>query len=350
MSNTQRLSENLLIGDDSMGDDASCSSNPSTHSDHGARSTADSSGNLISRYAENEDFVISYVTDVVNDQLNRRPNVNDISRNVLKLLMITAGIRNVRLLAMQKLEIWFQNPKLSRPTQDLMLTICLNCNESDTETLAYMLKMRFKNNTFIKHYIQCFKELLNKEDLTFDIVLQKVINNELAGVRNTNNMHLISIIFLHKGDRASVVLARIFLEIIFKKEDFLRALRLLLREIVRTLRHEHINFFLFAQALLDESKAHSETAEFAKLDEDVKRRAPAMIIDLVTNVILLSIGNNVREAFNTTRSDRREVIRNFQLQVASIQRRAVEWVLNTMFLSFPCDHSKKFAKDMYVFL
>ncbi|OTF81610.1 hypothetical protein BLA29_013102, partial [Euroglyphus maynei] len=68
---------------------------------------------------------------------------------MLKLLIATAGLRNVRLLVAQKLELWLQNPKLSRPAQDLLLTVFLNSDDKDVETLNYLLKIRLKQKPFI---------------------------------------------------------------------------------------------------------------------------------------------------------------------------------------------------------
>lgn len=342
VTNTSKLPESAVLtsmGDDSLGEDASCSSTPSIYSDQG-KDSGSLNAPITSRYSDNEEFVIRYVTDVISDHLNRRP-IADISRNVIKLLMATAGIRNIRYLVIQKLEPWFQNPKLSRPAQDLLLTICLNCNESDVETLNHLLKMRLKNKAFINHFVICFKELLNKEDNTFDILLRHVVSNELAQNRNMNNLHLISIIFQHKPDRAVMVLARIFISIIFKKEDYLRALRSLLREIVRQLRYEHINFALFVDILLSESKFQSEKMEFAQIDEDIRIKVPSIVVDLITMTILLSVNPTVREAFSTSKPDRREIIRNFQLQISLIQCKTVEWLHETVIRRYPTENLRK---------
>jgi integrator complex subunit 1 len=67
---------------------------------------------VMSRFAHNEQFVVQYVTDVINEALNRRTTASDVSRNLLKLMISTAGIPEVRLIIAQKLEVWIQNPKV----------------------------------------------------------------------------------------------------------------------------------------------------------------------------------------------------------------------------------------------
>ena len=53
-----------------------------------------------------------YVLDMLRDQLNRRQPIDSVSRNLLRLLTSTCGYREVRLMTVQKLEMWLQNPKV----------------------------------------------------------------------------------------------------------------------------------------------------------------------------------------------------------------------------------------------
>lgn len=55
-----------------------------------------------------------YVLDMLRDQLNRRQPIDNVSRNLLRLLTATCGYKEVRLLAVQRLEMWLQNPKVCR--------------------------------------------------------------------------------------------------------------------------------------------------------------------------------------------------------------------------------------------
>ena len=56
---------------------------------------------------------------------------------------------------------------------------------------------------------------------------------------------------LQDSDKAAVVLASVFQELLLRMEDYLRSLRTLLREIVRALHYE-LNFPKFALALMEE--------------------------------------------------------------------------------------------------
>lgn len=70
-----------------------------------------------SRYEELAESVEEYVLDVLRDQLNRRQPMDNVSRNLLRLLTATCGYKEVRLMAVQRLEMWLQNPKVQQGGQ-----------------------------------------------------------------------------------------------------------------------------------------------------------------------------------------------------------------------------------------
>lgn len=64
------------------------------------------------RYDDLAESVEEYVLDMLRDQLNRRQPIDNVSRNLLRLLTSTCGYKEVRLLTVQRLEMWLQNPKV----------------------------------------------------------------------------------------------------------------------------------------------------------------------------------------------------------------------------------------------
>lgn len=64
------------------------------------------------RYDDLTESVEEYVLDMLRDQLNRRQPIDNVSRNLLRLLTSTCGYKEVRLMAVQRLEMWLQNPKV----------------------------------------------------------------------------------------------------------------------------------------------------------------------------------------------------------------------------------------------
>ena len=65
------------------------------------------------RYSYQQVSIEVYTTNIIRENLNRRQTLDGASRNLLKLIISTAGYSEVRTLAMQRLEIWLQNPKVT---------------------------------------------------------------------------------------------------------------------------------------------------------------------------------------------------------------------------------------------
>lgn len=130
-----------------------------------------------------------YVLDVLKDQLNRRQPMDNVSRNLLRLLTATCGYKEARLMAIQRLEMWLQNPKVSdqqpsttcfsrkqtnmtasalvcpqltRPAQDLLMSLCMNCNThgaDDMEVISSLIKIRLKPKVLLNHYMLCVRSV-----------------------------------------------------------------------------------------------------------------------------------------------------------------------------------------------
>lgn len=142
------------------------------------------------RYDDLAESVEEYVLDVLRDQLNRRQPIDSVSRNLLRLLASTCGYKEVRLLAVQRLEMWLQNPKvgrgsrqdhgqclpcscplrvthgpshllqLTRPAQDLLMSVCVNCSThgpEDTDVISHLVKIRLKPKVLLNHYMLCVR-------------------------------------------------------------------------------------------------------------------------------------------------------------------------------------------------
>lgn len=281
---------------------------------------------VIPRYLHIEDNIEKYILEVLHDQLTRRQPM-EISRNTIRLLVSTCGISEVRLMVAQKLEMWLQNPKLTRPAQDLLLAVCLNCsqhNQHDVEIISLLIKIRLKTKPVINHFFACMKELLNQHSENLCTVLKHAIYNELSNARNPNNMQLLGIIFQHSSKRAAKVLAEVFQDLLINRDDYLRALRALFREIVRTVRHD-LNFSAFCCGLLQERK---ETM-YKELDQQIRERLFLSLTDLISLAILLAISPSVRDAaIAYNRGDKKDIVilKNYQTLIANIQKDVVVWM------------------------
>ncbi|XP_069342752.1 integrator complex subunit 1 isoform X2 [Eulemur rufifrons] len=282
-------------------------------------------GQLMPRYDDLAESVEEYVLDMLRDQLNRRQPIDNVSRNLLRLLTSTCGYKEVRLMTVQKLEMWLQNPKLTRPAQDLLMSVCMNCNthgSEDMDVISHLIKIRLKPKVLLNHYMLCVRELLNAHKDNLGTTIKFVIFNELSNARNPNNMQILYTVLQHSSELAPKFLAMVFQDLLTNKDDYLRASRALLREIIKQTKHE-INFQAFCLGLMQERK------EPQYLDMEFKERFVVHITDVLAVSMMLGITAQVKEAgvaWDKGEKRNLEVLRSFQNQIAAIQRDAVWWL------------------------
>ncbi|XP_053550643.1 integrator complex subunit 1 [Bombina bombina] len=282
-------------------------------------------GQLMQRYEDLAESVEEYVLDMLRDQLNRRQPMDNVSRNLLRLLTATCGYKEIRLMAVQRLEMWLQNPKLTRPAQDLLMSVCINCNtqgSEDMEVISNLIKIRLKPKVLLNHYMLSVRELLNAHKDNLGTMVKFVIFNELSNARNPNNMQVLYTVLQHSSELAPKFLAMVFQDLLINKDDYLRASRALLREIIKQTKHE-INFQAFCLGLMQERKESQYT------DLEFKERFVTHITDLLAVSMMLGITVQVKEAgvaWDKGEKKSLEVLRSFQNQIAAIQRDAVWWL------------------------
>ncbi|OWF40859.1 integrator complex subunit 1-like [Mizuhopecten yessoensis] len=274
------------------------------------------------RYPYQQDSIESYVMDIIREQLSRRQTMDTSSRNVIRLMTATSGYSQVRLQSAQRLEMWLQNPKLTRSAQELLMSLCMNCNQydqNDIEVLSQLVKIRMKTKPLLNHFLTCIRELIPQHQENLRMMLTHTIYNELSNVRNPNNMALISVMFQTSSTLATKVLAEIFQDLLSNKEDYLRALRALLREIARTLKQD-IKLSSFCLNLMQERT----DSKFLEMDNSLRERYIMSVADMVAVTILIGITPSVREAKGDKQDS--EVLHKYRQQTAMIQRDAVWWM------------------------
>jgi len=138
--------------------------------------------------------VQKHVSDAIRDQLNKRQQQDNYTRNFLKFLCTTSGIAEVRCLSISRLELWIHNGKLVKFAQQLLSYICFNIkgrNTQDNEVLLVLVKMRLKTKPLINHYMSCLKEMIYLQPDILSTVMKLVVQNELSNTRNPNNMGML---------------------------------------------------------------------------------------------------------------------------------------------------------------
>lgn len=134
------------------------------------------------------------VSDAIRDQLNKRQQQDNYTRNFLKFLCSASGIGEVRCLSISRLELWIHNGKLVKFAQQLLSYICFNIkgkNTQDNEVLLVLIKMRLKTKPLINHYMSCLKEMIYLQPDILSTIMKLVVQNELSNTRNPNNMGML---------------------------------------------------------------------------------------------------------------------------------------------------------------
>ncbi|KAK0167256.1 hypothetical protein PV327_004680 [Microctonus hyperodae] len=278
------------------------------------------------RYAHSPDNIESIVLEAVKEQLNRR-QPEAITKNFLKLLCSACGFVEIRNVSVPRLEMWLHNPKLMKPAQELLIYICYNCTthtQRDVEVISQLVKMRLKTKTVINLYLNGVKELIGLHPENLSTILKHIIYNELSNARNPNNMPILAVIFQTSGEASAKLLAEIFQDLLMNREDFLRPLRALFREIVRVCRHD-INMITLARTLMAERPQITQQL----LTFEFKERMFISIIDLLCLCMFLAISPQVKEAFVLAqRSDKKDLalLRQFQTLISTIQYDTTAWL------------------------
>lgn len=125
--------------------------------------------------------------------------------------------------------------QLTRPAQDLLMSLCMNCNThgaDDMEVISSLIKIRLKPKVLLNHYMLCVRsalglftsklpthsnlrwlmlshwscrELLNAHRDNLAMMVKLVIFNELSNARNPNNMQVLHTVLQHSPEQAPKV-------------------------------------------------------------------------------------------------------------------------------------------------
>eukprot|EP00731_Ephydatia_muelleri_P029324 Em0020g968a len=270
----------------------------------------------------------AYAIQMVSEQIGGRGVQTDANmKNSLKFLMTAAGVPEVRLLIVQKIEGWIQNPKITKQCQDVLTAVAVNCHNhspEDVQVIEGLCGVRLKTKLFSSQFVGCMKELISSHPDNLETALNSVVSNELGQQRGPNNMALLAMMVCSWSEETAKLLGAVFLTFLTPREDYLKALRSFLRELVRQVRND-FNFAVFARSLMREKPSQ----EFQNLDHTLKERVVLAVADLVTCSSMLMANLLIREAYNGyLKGDKAMVpqLQEFFSTLGLMQRDAVWWM------------------------
>ncbi|XP_065178722.1 integrator complex subunit 1-like [Sycon ciliatum] len=310
--------------DISEGNTETGSSRPATPSAGEGSGTDTNSIKVVSRY-HSPNSLASFRQTVmhhVGEILARRPNqpIDNVSRNSLRFLTSVAGLASVRQQVVPRLEQWMQNTKFQRHAHELLLTVCMNTGGSgheENDIINKLVQIRLKHKQYSEKYVTSMKELLTtKHPENPPTLINCIIFNELASQRNPNNMAMLNITFQHDPVNAPKALAFTFQNLLLR-DDYCRALRSLLREIVKQMRGE-IDLGAFAMGL------HIQRQEIIDHPElHIRERIVHSLVDLTCLACLLAVQPCLRD-------NSAPVVQKCQHMISRAIRDAMHWVHKVM--------------------
>ncbi|XP_063908867.1 integrator complex subunit 1 isoform X2 [Zophobas morio] len=278
------------------------------------------------RFTQSQENVEKIVLEAIKEQLARRQQPETITKNFVRFLSIACGLVEIRIIAVSRIESWLHNHKLMKPAQELLAYLCYNCSansQRDLEIIAQLSKLRLKNKPMVNFFNNCLREMVYSFPENLYPLLKYTIYNELSNARNTNNLIVVGALFQVVPESSADAFADICLELLLNKDDYLRSLRALLKEINRVLRHD-FNLLSIVHSLLRERKEFANSVR----ESEFRERIFISLADLVCMCMLLCVSPQVRDASTQNKRDV-SVLKIFQKQVSNIQREAVTWLNDT---------------------
>ena len=282
-----------------------------------------------------KESVEQYALQSVDKIISQRQSTDSVPRQLLKFLANICCYPRVRLLAAQKIDLWLQNPKLTRHAQHLLMTLAINCHfdaESNEECISHLIKMKLKTKPFVNHQVACIKELIAKHPGNVGIVLKHAVCNELSstqGLSSTSNVMILSAVFNSSTMDVAKYLAIVFIDLIINKEDLLNPIKTLLRELLRITK-SNFDYYQSCSQLMDYCQTNSN-----QIKKHRRRRQEEIIcaiIDLLTYTMMLSVFPLPRDVNNKTVA--KSQIRQ---QIASVQRYTLWWLYTVVPVAFDVD-------------
>ncbi|EEZ98703.1 integrator complex subunit 1 [Tribolium castaneum] len=275
------------------------------------------------RFTQTQENVEKIVLEAIKEQLARRQQPETITKNFVRFLSIASGLVEIRIIAVSRIESWLHNHKLMKSAQELLAYLCYNCSASsqrDLEIIAQLSKLRLKNKPMVNYFNNCLREMVYSFPENLYPLLKYTIYNELSNARNSNNLIVVGALFQVAPEASADAFADICLELLLNKDDYLRSLRALLKEITRVLRHD-FNLLSIVHSLVRERKEFANNVR----ESEFRERIFLSLADLVCMCMLLCVSPQVRDASTQNKRDV-TVLKAFQKQVSNIQREAVTWL------------------------
>ncbi|XP_055341528.1 integrator complex subunit 1-like isoform X2 [Paramacrobiotus metropolitanus] len=258
----------------------------------------------------------------------------DGGKNMIRLLISTAGVAVTRQYAMQRIDGWMTNSKTASAAMSLMATVCANCTVSsntdeDLNVISMFLKTRCKGKPAIDNYLLCLHELLERNSDNLQVVLKMIFETELADAainkRTPWTMIVMAATMRYKPLESAVIAGNLFATLIVNPvEDYTRHLKVIMHELVKTYKTD-VRQEKFIMSMLT-GKALSNQTMLTQLrleDQGNRDKKLLALLDIVLAAEVLMLLTRFKEDLASGNSDA------FVTALAPLQSITVEFVKTT---------------------
>ncbi|KAH7720129.1 Integrator complex subunit 1 [Aphelenchoides avenae] len=220
--------------------------------------TTRSISEVASKFDRTEDSV-SVATKVILDNFQRRSDVAP-TKNLLKTMSMFSATVEVRQLAAAHMDQWLQNGKLQRPAIELLLFVVCNITDASTEAnldvLISLVRLKsLKSKQIMTIFQAALRHLLNNCPGSLSVVLDVILENEFSPAKSQHNAALLHHLFSYSSNETTQLLMANLVKRIDSVESA-KAVRVFLRDFVRSSLRTDFAFSTFAKCMIDAMRAH----------------------------------------------------------------------------------------------
>ena len=284
---------------------------------------------VISRFTPTTQASIKkHVITVITEALHKRQSFT-ITKSLNIFLKIACCYPELRLTISRQFESRLCDMKIPKLLVDLLNTLVSVCEApEDNESIITLVTMRLKTKLANTPYIAAIQTLIkSKENLA--ICLRQVILNELSARKNLcTNIPLLQMMFRHHSEECARILASIFQDLLSTKDEMLKPIKLLLRELVRQVKQD-INFQILASSLLQERNEE----KFRRMDHGYMPKYVFIITDIASWVSINYahfVNRDVSSLTHEPTKKQEHSMKEMNTYLSIIQMHGISWLMHVV--------------------